>query len=45
MLSGVCAYAQTRQSLRCSHTQSIHIGEGSDQTLELYLFLKRQYGP
>ena len=31
----VCAYAQTRQSLRCSHTQSMDIDEGSVQNLDL----------
>ena len=27
----VCAYAQTRLSLRCSHTQKMEVYEGSDQ--------------
>ena len=30
-----CAYAQTRQSIRCSHTQTIDVDEGSDQNLDL----------
>ena len=33
-LRRVCAYAQTRQSLRSSHTQSRDTDEGSDQTLD-----------
>ena len=34
-LRRVCTYAQTRQSLRCSHTQSMDADESSDQTLDL----------
>ena len=35
-LRQVCAYAyaQTRQCLRCSHTQSMEVDEDLDQTLE-----------
>ena len=31
----VCAYAQSRQSLRCSHTQSLDEAKGSDLILNL----------
>ena len=34
-LKRACAIAQTRQSLRCSHTQSIDIDEDSDQKIDL----------
>ena len=30
----VCAYAQTRQSLQCSHTRSMDVIDGSDQKLD-----------
>ena len=30
-----CASAQSRQSLRCSHTWSIEVNEGSDQTSDI----------
>ena len=32
-LGRVCEHAQTRQSLRCSHTQGIGKDEDSDQTV------------
>ena len=32
-----CAYAQSRQSLRCSHTQSMDAAEDSDKNVDLYL--------
>ena len=31
----VCAYDQTRQSIRCSHTQSMAAVKESDQNLDL----------
>ena len=31
MLRGACASAQSRQSLRCSHTGKMEVDEGSDQ--------------
>ena len=34
-LRRVCALAQTRQSLCCSHTQSIDVDVYSDQDLEI----------
>ena len=40
--SALCAYAQTRQSLLCSHTQSMNIDKDSDQTLDLKLRWIRQ---
>ena len=42
----VCAYAyaQTHQSLRCSHTQSMDVDEGSDQSLDIQLHCTRQHG-
>ena len=33
-LRQVCAYAQTRQCLCCSHTQGMDVDEDLDQTLE-----------
>ena len=36
LLRRVYAYAQTRQRLRCAHTQSIDIGEDTGQKLDLY---------
>ena len=43
-LRRVCAYAQTRQSLRCSHTQSIDADEDSDLNLDFSLCWTRQHG-
>ena len=40
----ICAYAQTRQSFCCSHTQSVNVDEGSDQNLEFKLRWILQYG-
>ena len=34
-LRWVCAYAQTRQSLRCLHTRCMDIEKGSDQNLNI----------
>ena len=31
-----CASAQSRQSLRCSHTWSMEVDEGSDQKSDIY---------
>ena len=33
--SGESAHAQTPQSFRCSHTQSIGVDQGEDQNLDL----------
>ena len=41
--SGHIPYAQTRQSLRCSHTQSRDVDESSDQNLDLELHWIRQH--
>ena len=34
-LRRACAYAQPRQSLRCSHTQNLDVVEDSDQNEDL----------
>ena len=36
-LRRVCAYVQTRQSFRSSHTQSSDVVESSDQNLDIWL--------
>ena len=43
-LRRACAFAQTRQSLRCLNTQSMDIYEVSDQNLGLWSLWMRQPG-
>ena len=40
----VCAYALTRQSLRCSFTQSMHVDKAPGRYLDLLLRWIRQHG-
>ena len=43
-LKRACANAQTRQSFRCSHMQSMDVDEDSNQNLDIKFRWIRQHG-